>query len=266
MSLSLTTDRMQAVVDGAIGWMIFDNPERLNALSLDMWQGVADIVSEFERDDDVRVIVLRGAGEKAFVSGADISQFESQRSSGDRSANYGKIAGRANAAVQEASKPTIAMIRGYCLGGGLGMALNCDLRLASSDSRFSIPAAKLGVGYDHRGLRRLMDLVGPAFAKEIFFVARQFDASEAAAMGLVNRVVEPEALEDLVRDYCRRIAANAPLTIRAVKTIVGELCKDESARDLERCRSVVRDCFESEDYVEGGTAFMEKRRPKFRGR
>ena len=197
MSIRLTTDRMRAVVDGAIGWMIFDNPERLNALSLDMWQGVADIVSEFEGDDAVRVIVLRGAGEKAFISGADISQFESERSSADRSAHYGKIAGRANAAVQEASKPTIAMIRGYCLGGGLGMALNCDLRLASSDSRFSVPAAKLGVGYDHRGLRRLMDLVGPAFAKEIFFVARQFDASEAAAMGLVNRVVEPEALEDL---------------------------------------------------------------------
>jgi enoyl-CoA hydratase/carnithine racemase len=257
---------MKAVVDGSIGWMIFDNPKRLNALSLDMWQGIADIVSEFEQNDDVRVIVLKGAGEKAFISGADISQFSSERSSGDRVANYGKIAGRANTAVQGASKPTIAMIRGYCLGGGLGMALNCDLRLASSDSCFSIPAAKLGVGYDHRGLGRLMDLVGPAFAKEIFFVARQFDASEAAAMGLVNRVVEPPELEDLVRNYCRRIAANAPLTIRAVKTIVGELCKDESARDLELCRAVVRDCFESDDYVEGQAAFMEKRRPKFRGR
>lgn len=265
MSLHLETDRMRAEKESEIGWMIFNNPERHNALALDMWEAIPQIIEDFEADPEIRVIVLRGAGGKAFISGADISQFEEQRSSKERAENYGRIAGRANASVQGASKPTIAMIRGYCMGGGLGMALNCDLRLATPESRFSIPAARLGVGYDQRGLRRLMDIVGPAYAKEIFFTARQFSAEEALAMRLVNRVRPADELDSLLRDYCRRIAENAPLTLRSVKTIVGELAKDESARDEELCRQVVRDCFESADYVEGRRAFMEKRKPRFLG-
>ena len=258
------TERMLSRKSDAIGWMIFNNPKRHNALALEMWEAIPEIVADFETDPEVRVIVLRGAGERAFISGADISQFESQRSTLESAANYSRLAGKGNASVLQATKPTIAMIRGYCMGGGLGMALNCDLRIAADDSRFAIPAARLGVGYGHSGLRQLIDIVGPSYAKEIFYTARQFDAGEAERMGLVNRVVAVDALEATVLDYCGRIAENAPLTLRSVKTIVGELVKGPEA-DEELCRQVVRDCFASEDYVEGRRAFMEKRRPEFKG-
>jgi enoyl-CoA hydratase/carnithine racemase len=265
MTSSQTTDRMQVRKSDAIGWMIFNNPKRHNALALDMWEAIPEIVAHFESDPEVRVIVLRGAGERAFISGADISQFESQRSSPESATNYNRLAGRANNSVLQAAKPTIAMIRGYCMGGGLGMALNCDLRIAAADSRFAIPAARLGVGYGHSGLRQLMDVVGPAYAKEIFYTARHFDAAEAERMGLVNRVVSVDELEATVLDYCRRIAENAPLTLRSVKVIVGELVKGPGA-DEDLCRRVVQDCFDSADYIEGRRAFMEKRRPDFKGK
>jgi len=260
------TDKMIGHKDGAIGWITFNNPERRNAVSMAMWEALGDIVRDYEHDNAIRVIVLKGAGDKAFVSGADISEFEEKRSSPETTRIYNQASGKATEALTRAGKPTIAMIRGFCIGGGVSVALSCDLRIAAEGARFGVPAAKLGLGYEARGVRKLMDVVGPSFAKEIFFTARQFTAAEAASMGLVNRVVPDAGLEDYVRDYAGAIAANAPLTVASIKTIVGELVRDESARDMQLCQQVVDRCFNSEDYVEGRTAFMAKRKPVFKGR
>jgi len=181
-------------------------------------------------------------------------------------AAYDAVAQKATAALQEVGKPTIAMIRGWCVGGGVAVALSCDLRIAAEGASFAIPAAKLGLGYAFEGVRKLVDVVGPAFAREIFYTARPFSAGEAAAMGLVNRVVPAASLDATVREYAERIAANAPLTVASIKTLVAQALKDESRRDMDLCKAVVDRCFESADYVEGRRAFMEKRKPKFSGR
>jgi enoyl-CoA hydratase len=260
------TERMIARKDGAIGWMLFNNPARHNAVSIDMWRAIPQILSEFERDQAIRVVVLGGVGGKAFVSGADISEFEQKRSSPESILEYNAISGEANAAIIRCSKPTLAMIEGYCIGGGVGVALCCDLRLAADNSRFGVPAAKLGLGYAYGGIKRLADLVGPAFAKEIFFTGRQFDASEALQMGLINRVRPADEVQPYVRDYAQTIAENAPLTIQSVKLSVNEAYKDPENRNLDATQRAVDACFASDDYVEGRIAFMEKRRPIFRGR
>jgi enoyl-CoA hydratase len=259
------TDKMLSRKDGGVGYVIFNNPERHNAVSLDMWAAATRILDDFRNDSSVRVVVVTGAGGKAFISGADISRFGDERSTEAAIAKYNATVAEANNAFYDFPKPTIAMIQGYCIGGGLGLAICCDLRICSDNSRFGIPAAKLGLGYGFAGIKRLSDLVGPAFAKEIFFTARQFDAEEARAMGLVNRVVPDAELEDYVRNYADTIAANAPLTVDAVKYIVGQVVKDESQRNLGRAAEMVKKCFESKDYVEGRTAFMEKRKPVFTG-
>ena len=259
------TDKMLARKEGGVGYVIFNNPERHNAVSLDMWAKTTEILSGYIDDPDVRVVVLTGAGGKAFVSGADISRFGDERANEEAVAHYNGVVDKANTTIYEFPKPTIAMIRGYCIGGGLGLALCCDLRICSDNSRFAVPAAKLGLGYGYPGLKRLVDVVGPAFAKEIFFTARQFDADEARSMGLVNRVVPQAELESYVQNYAAIIAANAPLTINSVKVNVGEALKDESKRDLTRCADLVARCFASQDYTEGRTAFMEKRKPVFKG-
>jgi enoyl-CoA hydratase len=262
----LATSKMIGEKDGAIGRIIFNNPARHNAVSLEMWQGLAQIMKDFDSDDAIRVIVVSGAGGKAFVSGADISEFKEKRNSEEAAAEYAKISEAGRKALQETLKPTIAMIRGYCIGGGLATAIACDLRVAAEGSRFGIPAAKLGLGYAYDGVKKLVDLVGPAYAREIFFTARQFSTDEALGMGLINRVVPADELETYVENYCSTIAANAPLTVRAAKQIVREALKDESSRDMELCKRVVAECFASQDYTEGRTAFMEKRRPVFTGR
>jgi enoyl-CoA hydratase/carnithine racemase len=251
---------------GRVGYVIFNNPERRNAVSLEMWQSTVRILEDFGKDDDIRVVVLTGAGDKAFVSGADISKFQDERSTEEGIRRYNEAVERANTAIYEYPKPTIAMIRGYCIGGGLGLAVCCDLRIASDDSRFAVPAAKLGLGYPYHGLKKLVDLVGPAFAKEIFYTARQFDAEEARAMGLLNRVVATADLDAYVTKYADTIAANAPMTIAAAKFTIGEVVKDESTRDVARCAAMVKACYDSADYVEGRTAFMEKRKPAFTGK
>jgi enoyl-CoA hydratase/carnithine racemase len=262
----LATSKMIGEKDGAIGRIIFNNPARHNAVSLDMWQAVGQIMEDFESDPAIRVIVLSGAGGKAFVSGADISEFKEKRDSVEAAEAYSKVSESARLALQDTLKPTIAMIRGYCIGGGMATALACDLRIAAEGSKFGVPAAKLGLGYAYDGIKKLIDVVGPAFAREIFYTARQFSTDEALAMGLINRVVPDGELEGYVNNYCATIAGNAPLTVRSVKQIVREALKDEGKRDMALCKRVVEECFASEDYTEGRTAFMEKRRPVFKGR
>ncbi|HEX7891109.1 MAG TPA: enoyl-CoA hydratase [Ramlibacter sp.] len=264
--IALKTDRMIAQKDGAVGWIVFNNPARHNAVSMAMWEALEEIVTDYAADPEIRVIVVKGAGEKAFVSGADISEFEEKRSSAETTAIYNEQAQRANHALRHVNKPTIAMVRGYCVGGGVSLALSCDMRIAAEGSSFAVPAARLGLGYEFDGVKKLVDVVGPAFAREIFYTARQFTAAEALAMGLVNRVVPVDGLESYVRDYAAAIAANAPLTVASIKTLVAQTLKPESERDMALCEEVVAQCFASQDYVEGRQAFMEKRKPKFRGK
>ena len=262
----MSTGTMLSERAGAIARMTFHNPERHNAVSLEMWEAMIGIVADFAADSDVRVVVVTGAGERAFVSGADISRFEDERAGKDAVTQYNATTARAADALAGIAKPTIAMIDGYCLGGGMSVALCCDLRVCSDRSSFGIPAAKLGLGYGYDGVKRLCDVVGPAFAKEIFFTARRFDAAEALAMGLVNRVFGADALEAAVAEIGETIARNAPLTVASIKRIVAEIAKDADDRDLAACERLVEACFESADYVEGRRAFMEKRKPVFTGR
>lgn len=264
--LVVKTDRMIAEKDGAIGWITFNNPARHNAVSMVMWEALLDIVNDYDHDESIRVIVIRGAGHRAFVSGADISEFEEKRSSPETTRAYNATSQKANKALQNVGKPTIAMIRGYCIGGGVALALSCDIRIASDGATFGVPAARLGLGYEYDGVRKLMDVVGPSFAKEIFYTARQFTAQEAVTMGLVNRIVADGRLESYVQEYAATIAANAPLTVASIKSIVAEALKDDAERDMDLCGQIVDRCFNSADYVEGRTAFMEKRKPVFRGR
>jgi enoyl-CoA hydratase/carnithine racemase len=259
------TDKMLARKDGRLGRVIFNNPERYNAMSYEMWEATADILADYAKDDDVRVVVLSGAGGKAFVSGADISKFGAERATADGIAKYNAMTERAYAAVYNFPKPTIAMIQGFCMGGGMGLAICCDLRIATPGSRFGVPAAKLGLGYEYSGVKRLADVVGPSFTKEIFFTARQFDAEEARVMGLVNRISPDAEIEGYVKQYADAIADNAPLTVGAVKLSVAEAMKDAAERDLRKVDEAVARCFASKDYIEGRTAFMEKRKPVFTG-
>lgn len=261
----MTTDQIISRRDGATGYITFNNPDRHNAMSLEMWRDGEAVIREFCDAGDVRAIVLTGAGEKAFVAGADISKFGEQRASKAASEEYAAAVKAFQDTLTHAPMPTIAKIGGYAIGGGLAIALCCDIRIASDDSRFAVPAAKLGLGYAASGIERLMQIVGPSFAMEIFYTARQFDAGEALTMGLVNRVLPRAELDAYCDDYVGRIAGNAPLTIRAVKTAVQENLKAPADRDTALCAEQVAACFASQDYIEGRTAFMEKRKPVFTG-
>jgi enoyl-CoA hydratase/carnithine racemase len=258
-------EKMLSRKEGSVGYVTFNNPERHNAVSLDMWKMAGEMLDDFRSDNNIKVVVVTGAGGKAFVSGADISRFEKERSSEDAVKIYNEVVDKSYRAFHEFPKPTIAMIRGYCIGGGMGLATCCDMRIATEKSTFAVPAAKLGLGYGYTGLKRLVDIVGPSFAMEIFYTARQFTAAEALTMGLVNRVLPDGELESFVKGYADTIAANAPLTIKAVKVVVSEMMKAESQRDMKRCDDAVAACFRSRDYEEGRKAFMEKRKPVFTG-
>jgi enoyl-CoA hydratase/carnithine racemase len=266
LAAGVLSERIVAEKQGPIGWLTFNNPARRNAVSIDMWEAIPKALDRFEQDPEVRVIVLKGEGDKAFVSGADVSQYEKQRSSAEGIQHYEEIAGRVAERLQSCDKVIIAMIRGYCLGAGVNIALCCDLRIAAEDAKLGIPAAKLGLGYRAASLKNLIDTVGPAYAREVLITGRQFSAEEAKTMGLVHRVAPVAELEALTLEYCAMISGNAPLTIRASKRIVRELLKSGAAIDAEACAALVKQCFDSQDYIEGRRAFMEKRKPVFQGK
>jgi enoyl-CoA hydratase/carnithine racemase len=258
--------KMLAETEDGIGLITFNQPAKRNAMSVEMWLGLGEILDVFAADDGVRVVVLTGAGHQAFVSGADISQFEQQRNDASAQAEYDRLTSAGREKLATFAKPVIARIRGFCLGGGLGIAMSADLRIAAVDSEYGIPAARLGIAYGFELVRKLVSLVGPAHARTLLYTGARIDANEAQRIGLVNQVVEDEVLSDTVVEIARTIADNAPLSVRAAKLAVNEAVKSESERDAAAVHAAVAACFDSADYREGRTAFMEKRKPVFRGR
>jgi enoyl-CoA hydratase/carnithine racemase len=256
--------RIITSIEGSIALLTFDNRARRNALSKAMWEAIPDALESFERDRSVRAIVVSGAGDAAFAAGADISEFESERASAAEVQSYEDAAERAIVAFAQMAKPCIAKIHGFCIGGGLALALACDLRIAADDAVFAIPAARLGLGYSFPGVKRIVRVIGPAFAKEMFFTARRIDTREALQMGLVNQVVTKQGLDTVVLSRAREIAQNAPLSIRAAKLAI-EAVAAEGGDEPPHVSSAIAACFASRDYVEGRRAFMAKRSPTFLG-
>jgi len=263
---SFANGKILASKQDGIGFITFNQPEKRNAMSMEMWGGLAEVLGEFEADDGVCVVVMAGSGDKAFVSGADISQFAKNRSNADAQREYDRITSVGRDKFNTFPKPVIAKIRGFCLGGGLAIAMATDLRIASVDSQFGIPAARLSVAYASDSIRKLIDLVGPAHARMILYTARRIDAKEAERIGLINQCVAIEDLDSTVMAIARTIAENAPLSIKTSKLTINEMLKDESQRNMAAVKEMGEICFNSADYKEGRTAFMEKRRPVFVGR
>lgn len=261
----MSPEKMLSRVEEGVGYITFNNPEKHNAVSIEMWDALEKILDEFRSSKDIRVIVLNGAGGKSFVSGADISKFDKERSSKEAVLSYNKRTQKVYELLETFPKPTIAMIDGYCIGGGLNLAVCCDIRICSEKSKFAMPAAKLSLGYPFSSIKRLFDVMGPGMAKHFMFTAEKISASEALACGLVQKLVSEENIETYVRDYALTISHNAPLTIKAMKQIGIEILKNPDERDLLLCEQLASACFDSEDYKEGRKAFMEKRKPNFKG-
>ena len=263
--VKLQTEKMLFEIDESVSWITFNQPEKRNAISLEMWEGLASALELAMMNDEIKVVVLKGAGGQAFVSGADISEFDMKRNSAKAKVAYAEIAGKAARYLRQSSKPVIALIEGFCIGGGLATALQADVRFATPGSTFGIPAARLGLGYEYEGLELLTQIIGPARARDIMMSARFFGADEALQMGLVN-FVEPEAdIHAVVAAYAKRIASNAPLTIRAARFAISDSMLQPSKRDRGAAQALIDACFDSEDYREGRLAFAEKRPPDFKG-
>jgi enoyl-CoA hydratase len=256
---------LKSVTEG-VGVITFNNPEKRNAMSLDMWEGLGQALIELRDDGDVRVVILTGAGDKAFVSGADISQFEKTRHNAQASEEYSKRSGAQRALLADFPKPTIACIRGFCLGGGMQVAMMADIRLASENSQFGIPAAKLGIAYGYDGLKHLVSLVGPSWARLLMYTGMRIDSTEAVRIGLVDRVLPDAELWNATTEIARTISGNAPLAIKAAKITIAQVLKDEGHRDIDAIKAIGTACMDSEDFREGRQAFMEKREPQFTGR
>jgi enoyl-CoA hydratase/carnithine racemase len=259
------TDKILTRAEDGVRWLILNQPDKLNALSLSMSVRAHEIFEAFAAADDERVLIVTGAGDKAFNTGADISEFAEKRNSAESAAEYSVVTNKLYDSLANVEKPTIAMIHGYCMGGGVALAASCDIRLVADDAKFAIPAARLSIAYRVDFTRRIIDLVGLSNTREILYTARRYPAEEAKEMGLVNRVVAKADLEEFVRDYAAGIAGNAPLSVQATKVITRELAKDPGARDLARCEELIDRCSDSRDFAEGRKAFMEKRKPVFTG-
>jgi enoyl-CoA hydratase/carnithine racemase len=256
---------LQSVADG-VGVITFNNPEKRNAMSLDMWEGLGHALVELRDDAEVRVVIMVGAGDKAFVSGADISQFEKTRHNAQASEEYSKRSAAQRALLADYPKPIIACIRGFCLGGGMQVAMLADIRIASDNSQFGIPAAKLGIAYGYDGLKNLVSLVGPSWARLLMYTGMRIDSAEAVRIGLVDRVVPDAELWSATLDIARTISGNAPLAIQAAKITIAQVLKDPDKRDMDAIKQAGIVCMDSEDFREGRRAFMEKRKPQFQGR
>jgi len=256
---------LQSIADG-VGVVTFNNPEKRNAMSLDMWEGLGSALVELRDDPEVRVVIMVGAGDKAFVSGADISQFEKTRHNAEASEEYSKKSAAQRALLADYPKPTIASIRGFCLGGGMQVAMLADIRIASENSQFGIPAAKLGIAYGYDGLKHLVSLVGPSWARLIMYTGMRIDSAEALRIGLVDRVVPDTELWNATSEIARTISGNAPLAIKAAKITIAQILKDPDQRDMDAIKQIGTACMDSEDFREGRRAFMEKRKPLFKGR
>jgi enoyl-CoA hydratase len=256
---------LQKIADG-VGIITFNNPEKRNAMSLDMWEGLGSALVELRDDPEVRVVIMVGAGDKAFVSGADVSQFEKTRHNAEASEEYSKKSAAQRALLANYPKPTIACIRGFCLGGGMQVAMLADIRIASENSQFGIPAAKLGIAYGYDGLKHLVSLVGPSWARLLMYTGMRIDSTEAVRIGLVDRVVPDTELWNATSEIARTISGNAPLAIKAAKITIAQVLKDESHRDMDAIKQIGTACMDSEDFREGRTAFMEKRKPRFKGK
>jgi enoyl-CoA hydratase len=256
---------LKAITEG-VGVVTFNNPDKRNAMSLEMWEGLGQALTALRDDPDVRVVVLVGAGDKAFVSGADISQFEKTRHNAAASEEYSKKSDAQRALLANYPKPTIACIRGFCLGGGMQVAMLTDIRIAAEDSQFGIPAAKLGIAYGYDGLRNLVSLVGPSWARLIMYTGMRIPSAEALRIGLVDRVLPNDELWEATMEIARTISGNAPLAIKAAKITIAQVLKDPAARDMAAIKQIGLECMDSEDFREGRRAFMEKRKPKFQGK
>jgi enoyl-CoA hydratase/carnithine racemase len=250
---------------GAVGWIVFDQPQKRNAINGDMWRGIPPAIARFDVDPDVRCVVFRGAGTAAFAAGADISEFEQVRSQSEAVAEYDGLLDKVLIAMQSSPKPSVAMIHGFCMGGGLEVALACDLRYTGESGQFGIPAARLGLAYSVEGHKRLLETVGHARAREIMFLGRRYPAAEALAIGLVHRVLPDALLENFVDSVVKTLSENAPLAIANSKIILEEYVKSAGTPDHARMAAAVARCAKSNDYEEGRRAFMEKRKPSFKG-
>lgn len=251
---------------GAIGWIVISNPSKRNALTFEMWRGFPAILQQFAEDATIRLVVLTGEGDSAFAAGADISQFGEKRSQGGALKQYNQTLQDATQALLEFAKPLIAKIHGPCVGGGLALALDCDLRFCSDDAMFLMPAGRLGLGYEFGGIERMVQAIGPGNACDLFFSARKINAAEALRMGIVNQVFAKQDFDSRFMQYCDQIVANAPLTLAAAKRAMRELAKPSGQRDMALVKKMYDACFQSQDYAEGRSAFLEKRAPRFLGK